>query len=449
MNNWVDFQSGCGVCKASSDYAKYYGMGGKKKRRGRSRKRTGGGMGQYENVVGSKTMIPMGVSENSANDLYPTQLLSRDNNSQFMNDNLGIDWATTGGAKNKRHKKKTKKKTKNSKRTRQEQAKQNRLNTLKKLVNKIKKHNGVKHNSVNHNHNGVKHNHNGVKHNSVKHNGVKHNNVKHNHNHKAKPKKRTRKKTNQAGGDTNWGATGMPQRYYNAGNNSMVQSGGDTNWGATGMPQRFYDVNGESMNYGRDSGMGVQTAYGKSVPLDVGVGNLAPFNTSRASAPLSMMQTGGMAPLNKDVYDQSQIDINYDRLAGQPISSSQNGGRRRRKHKGGVSMDYRFSDEPVTSNFASVQSSVDNIVSKYDELNASMASFDETLASMLSGGSKKQKTRKCPKSMAKEHRLGKKMRGGDGNVWKVTQDKNKRKRWTKVNKKKKVVRKGASKKKRH
>lgn len=31
MNNWVDFQSGCGVCKASSDYAKYYGMGGKKK----------------------------------------------------------------------------------------------------------------------------------------------------------------------------------------------------------------------------------------------------------------------------------------------------------------------------------------------------------------------------------------------------------------------------------
>ena len=32
MNNWVDFQSGCGVCKASSDYAKYYGMGGAKKK---------------------------------------------------------------------------------------------------------------------------------------------------------------------------------------------------------------------------------------------------------------------------------------------------------------------------------------------------------------------------------------------------------------------------------
>ena len=78
-----------------------------------------------------------------------------------------------------------------------------------------------------------------------------------------------------------------------------------------------------------------------------------------------------------------------------------------------------------------------------------MASFDETLSSMLSGGSKRSKTRKCPKSKAKEHRLGKKMRGGDGNVWKVTQDKNKRKRWTKVNKKKKVVKKGASKKKRH
>ena len=241
----------------------------------------------------------------------------------------------------------------------------------------------------------------------------------------------------------------MPQRYYNPGYETMLQSGGDTNWGATGMPQRFYNANDESMNYGLDSGMGVQTAYGKSVPLDAGVGNLAPFNTSRASAPLSMMQTGGMASLNQDVYDQSQIDINYDRLAGQPISSSQNGGRKRRRRKGGSSMDFRFSDEPVKSGVASVQSSVNGIVTKFNELDASMASFDETLSSMLSGGSNKSKSRKCPKSMAKEHRLGKKMRGGDGNVWKVTQDKNKRKRWTKVNKKKKVVKKGASKKKRH
>ena len=65
--------------------------------------------------------------------------------------------------------------------------------------------------------------------------------------------------------------------------------------------------------------MGVETAYGKSVPLDAGVGNLAPFNTSRASAPLSMIQTGGMASLNQDVYDQSQINIDYNKLAGQPV----------------------------------------------------------------------------------------------------------------------------------
>ena len=30
-NNWVDFQSGCGTCKASTDYVQYYGSGGKKK----------------------------------------------------------------------------------------------------------------------------------------------------------------------------------------------------------------------------------------------------------------------------------------------------------------------------------------------------------------------------------------------------------------------------------
>jgi len=215
------------------------------------------------------------------------------------------------------------------------------------------------------------------------------------------------------------------------------------------MPQRFYDANDESMNYGMGTGMGIETAYGKSDPLDVGVGNLAPYNTSKASAPLSMMQTGGMASLNQDVYDQSQIDIDYNKLAGQPISSKQNGGRKRRRRKGGASTDYRFSDEPVKSSVASVQNSVDGIVSKFNELNASMASFDETLSSMLSGGSKKNKSRKCPKSMAKEHKLGKKMRGIDGNVWKVTQDKNKRKKWTKINGKKKVVKKGASKKKRH
>ena len=73
-------------------------------------------MGQYENVVGSKTMIPMGVSENSANDLYPTQLLTRDNNSKFMNENLGINWATTGG----------------SKKSRSNEAKKNRSNKAKK-----------------------------------------------------------------------------------------------------------------------------------------------------------------------------------------------------------------------------------------------------------------------------------------------------------------------------
>ena len=409
MNNWVDFQSGCGVCKASSDYAKYYGMGGTTKRRGRPKKRRGGGMGQYENVVGSKTMIPMGVSENSANDLYPTQLLSRDNNSKFMNNNLGIDWATTGGAK-KNNKKNNKKK---------DQAMQRRLKTLKNLVNKIREGSKNKH------HNGK--NHNGH-HNGKNHNGH------HNKNKLNAQKKKSTRNTMKVNKKTKKNGT------------TRNQSGGDTNWGATGMPQRFYDVNDESMNYGLDSGMGVQTAYGKSVPLDAGVGNLAPFNTSRASAPLSMMQTGGMSSLNQDVYDQSQIDIDYNKLAGQPISKSQNGGRRRRKHKGGT---FYFSDEPVKSSVASVQSSVDGIVSKFNELNASMASFDETLSSMLSGGSKKSKTRKCPKSIAKEHKLGKKMRGSDGNVWKVTQDKNKRKRWTKVNKKKKVVRKGASKKKRH
>ena len=40
-SNWVDFQSGCGICKASTDY-----------------NAVGGGVGNYGSSVGDKVMIP-------------------------------------------------------------------------------------------------------------------------------------------------------------------------------------------------------------------------------------------------------------------------------------------------------------------------------------------------------------------------------------------------------
>ena len=225
------------------------------------------------------------------------------------------------------------------------------------------------------------------------------------------------------------------------------QMGGVESMGATGMPARFYDANADSMNYGRNSGMGVPTAYGASDPLDAGVGNLAPFNVSNASASLSMQQTGGYGT---DVYDPRAVEINYNKLAGTSAGSmdqEQVGGkkkRRRRKMKGGTT----FTDDPAKSAVKGLQSSVDSMVNKFAELNNSMASFDDTLASMLSGGAKRKPKRKCPKDPASKHKYGKRMKGMDGNMWEVVKGSTGSKRWSKVTptKKKKPVKKMTKKK---
>jgi hypothetical protein len=80
---------------------------------------------------------------------------------------------------------------------------------------------------------------------------------------------------------------------------ASVQSGGKSNkskkmkkGGVTGMPSQFYDgkpIDGVSSN----NGNGVKTPYGIIEPLDAGVGNLAPYNTSKNSSKLSMTKTGG------------------------------------------------------------------------------------------------------------------------------------------------------------
>jgi len=86
------FRSGCGVCDPSTDYVKYYS--------------TGGGVGQYESAVGDKVMIPKGSSNTPPTGPTATQMLSRPYGQKFVNNNLGISWATTGGGKkNKKHKK--------------------------------------------------------------------------------------------------------------------------------------------------------------------------------------------------------------------------------------------------------------------------------------------------------------------------------------------------------
>ena len=72
-----------------------------------------------------------------------------------------------------------------------------------------------------------------------------------------------------------------------------VMSGGAESEGATFSHSRFFNTDAILDDYLADSGFGVETAYGKSDPLDAGVGMLAPFNVNKASSPLTMTQTGG------------------------------------------------------------------------------------------------------------------------------------------------------------
>ncbi len=80
--------------------------------------------------------------------------------------------------------------------------------------------------------------------------------------------------------------------------------GGEESWGATGMPAQFYNPKKPLVGYPANSGFGVPTAYGPSLPLDVGTGLLAPFTASKSpTANLATMnKTGGAKkkPTKKD-----------------------------------------------------------------------------------------------------------------------------------------------------
>ena len=79
---------------------------------------------------------------------------------------------------------------------------------------------------------------------------------------------------------------------------SKKMKGGKESEGATGMPSEFYNGK-KSMGYPSNSGKGVNTPYGVIDPTDAGVGNLAPYNTSKSSPGNSMMKTGGGGKIPK------------------------------------------------------------------------------------------------------------------------------------------------------
>ena len=111
---------------------------------------------------------------------------------------------------------------------------------------------------------------------------------------KSKSSKKTTKK-NLKGGDNC-----LEENSMNGGKKKKTtkknMKGGEESWGATGMPIQFYDPKAPLANYPFNSGLNAKSAYGPVDPKDVGVGMLAPMNTSK-NAPVPIMsqisQTGG------------------------------------------------------------------------------------------------------------------------------------------------------------
>ena len=173
-------------------------------------------------------------------------------------------------------------------------------------------------------------------------------------------KKRQLKRKSMKGGEESWGGTGMPSNYY------------------SGLPADGYAAN---------NGDGVETAYGVIDAKDAGVGNLAPFNTSKNASKLTMMKTGG-----------------------KKSSKSKKGG-----------LIPKMSDRPfnlvndvVNTGARSLKTFLKDLQKDYDK---SLVKIQETrngLNRLSQGGVKKKSTQ------AKKKQHKKKLKGGDGSDFAAT-----------------------------
>ena len=104
------------------------------------------------------------------------------------------------------------------------------------------------------------------------------------------------KKSSKSGVTKTRGKDGKMYYFKHGKRVSKSMVGGDTNWGQTGFPLRYY---GSNTRVTPASGLGVESAYGKIDPKDVGVGNLAPFNTAKLGPRATNQQTGGKKSKSK------------------------------------------------------------------------------------------------------------------------------------------------------
>ena len=162
--------------------------------------------------------------------------------------------------------------------------------------------------------------------------------------------------------------------------------GGKETEGATGMPSNFY-TGKLSDGYTSTSSDGVETPYGLIDAKDAGVGNLAPFNTSKNASKLTMMKTGGRK-------------------------------NQRKNKKGGLipkmsDRPFKLVDSVVNTGASSLKSFLKQLEKNYDKSLVKIQQTRNGLNRLSQGGTKKKSTIKTTKKK-------KSLKGGDGSDFAAT-----------------------------
>ena len=393
---FAPFQSGCSMCKPSSDYYQINSQVGS---------------GNYSN----DGLIPASNGKN----LYSAKNYEMNLDQKFIKNNLGIDYATSfGGAKpkskkslkggeygifnfketrdesllsgGKKPKKSTSVKGKKSLKGGDPLADLNKLLSMTKKSDEIMS--GGEYGSVNFNN---------KTHDESLLSGGK------------KPKKTNKGKKSLKGGDpfADLGKLlSMTQKSYEIMSGGkkpkgkkpiLKMKGGMESSGATPMDQRFFNVGSKMPSYSELSGNKIQSAYGPIVSGNVGTGMLAPYNSSTSSSANhnTMLKTGGAK-------------------GKKPVSKKP----KAKKMKGGDGPIPQISDSPISFVRDKIDGAMGGFSNFMQKLNEDYLHSAQAIKNTKIGGQRLVGGKKAPKKKPVSKKpKAKKMKGGDGSDWATSQ----------------------------
>ena len=199
-----------------------------------------------------------------------------------------------------------------------------------------------------------------------------------------KKRKQTKRKTLKGGQESE---ESMPMEETMSGGKKRKQTkrknmkGGQETKGATGMPSNYYSGL-PADGYAANNGNGVETAYGVIDAKDAGVGNLAPYNTSKNASKLTMIKTGGKKKSSKQ--SKSKKGGLIPKMSDRP---------------------FRLVDNVVNTGAGSLKGFLKQLERNYDKSLVKIQQTRNGLNRLSQGGAKKKSTQSKQK---------KSLKGGDG-----------------------------------